>query len=199
MPLEKEYLESLGLEIAKKKYYNAAKVESVIETFSRRSAELESENALLRERAEALDSGREEIGDAILSAKVVARQLIAEAKEQAEALLSDAKREAEETLSAAKEESERLVAEAKEKAEALFEDGETREQKTIRGAQDAYLHLREQCLDAVKMLDGEWQRFLCSFSDESDAQSRLPDEFSDKLGELAECLSEIEEDTEAEQ
>ena len=188
MPLDKEYLESLGLEIAKKKYYNAAKVESVIEELSGRSAALADENAALRERVSALDAGREEIGEAILSAKIVARQLIAEAQEEADALLADAK-----------EKAERLVAEAGEKSRALLEDGETREQKTIRGAQEAYLQLREQCLDAVRMLDGEWQRFLCSFADEAGAQDKLPDEFSDRLGELAECLSEIGEDTEAEQ
>ena len=77
MPLDREYLESLGLEIAKRKYYNASKVESVITGFSERAAALESENASLRERMEALSAGREEIGDAILSAKTIARQLIA--------------------------------------------------------------------------------------------------------------------------
>ena len=92
MALGKEYFESLGLEIAKRKYYNAAKVESVIEDFSRRAAvlegekaalekgraALESENAALRTRAEALSCGREEIGDAILSAKVISQQLLAD-------------------------------------------------------------------------------------------------------------------------
>ena len=197
--MDRGYLESLGLEIAKKKCYNAAKVESVIEDFSRRSAALESENISLRERVDALSAGREEIGDAILSAKTIARQLIAEAEEEAETLLAAAKKEAEETLSAAREKADALLAQAEEKNRSLLEDGETREQKTIRGVQEAYLHLREQCLDAVKMLDGEWQRFLCSFADEAEGGSALPDDLADRLGELAECLSEIGEDTEAEQ
>ena len=199
MPLDREYLESLGLEIAKRKYYNASKVESVITGFSERAAALESENASLRERMEALSAGREEIGDAILSAKTIARQLIAEAQEKADALLAAANREAGETLSAAKEKAEALLAEAEEKRRALLEDGQTREQKTIRGAQEAYLHLREQCLDAVKLLDGEWQRFLCSFADEPGEEGKLPDDLAERLGELAECLSDISGEGEAEQ
>ena len=90
MPSGKEYFESLGLEIAKRKYYNAAKVESVIGEFSRRAAALEEENASLRKRVEALACGREEIGEAILSAKTISQQLIAEAKEQAETILAEA-------------------------------------------------------------------------------------------------------------
>lgn len=199
MPLDRDYLESLGLEIAKKKYYNAAKVESVIEDFSHRSAALEGENAALRERVEALSAGREEIGEAILSAKTIARQLIAEAEEQAQGLLAAAQKEADQTLAAAQEKAAALVAEAEEKRRSLLEGGEAREQQTIRGAQEAYLHLREQCLDAVKMLDGEWQRFLCSFADAPDEEEKLPDDLADRLGELAECLSEIGEDSEAEQ
>ena len=48
MATGKELLESLGLEIAKRKYYNAAKVESVIEDYDRRTAALREENAALR-------------------------------------------------------------------------------------------------------------------------------------------------------
>ena len=173
MPSGKEYFESLGLEIAKRKYYNAAKVESVIGEFSRRAAALEEENASLRKRVEALACGREEIGEAILSAKTISQQLIAEAKEQAETILADARAEA-----------GRLAAEAEE-----------REQRTIRAAQESYLQLRGQCQRAVKLLDGEWQRFLCSFGDELPAKEEaLPGDFADRLGALAACLAEMDEE-----
>ena len=190
MATGKELLESLGLEIAKRKYYNAAKVESVIEELSGRSAALEEENAALRERVSALATGREEIGDAILSAKTIARQLIAEAQEEADKLLSDAR-----------EEAGRLVAEAEESCRSLREESETREQKTLQAVQESYLQLRGQCLEAVKLLDGEWQRFLCSFGEEAaqEAEDALPNDIGERLGELAECLSEIGEESEAEQ
>ncbi len=180
MALGKEYLESLGLEIAKRKYYNAAKVESVIEDFKRRSAALEGENASLRERVEALSCGREEIGEAILSAKTIARQLIAEAQEQADALLAEARDKA-----------EAIVSEAEEKSRELTAACEEREQKTIRGAQDCYLQLRERCLGAVTLLDGEWQRFLCSLGDEPPKEEALPGDLEEKLGAIARSLDEI--------
>ena len=173
MPTGKEYFESLGLEIAKRKYYNAAKVESVIGDFSRRAAALEEENASLRKRVEALACGREEIGEAILSAKTISQQLIAEAKEQAESILADARAEA-----------GRLTAAAEE-----------REQKTIRAAQESYLQLRGQCQEAVRLLDGEWQRFLCSFGDDlPEKKEALPGDLADRLGALAACIAEIDEE-----
>ena len=184
MPSGKEYFESLGLEIAKRKYYNAAKVESVIGEFSRRAAALEEENASLRKRVEALACGREEIGEAILSAKTISQQLIAEAKEQAETILA-----------AARAEAGRLTAEAEERSRALAAAAEEREQRTIRAAQESYLQLRGQCQSAVKLLDGEWQRFLCSFGDELPAKEEaLPGDFADRLGALAACLAEMDEE-----
>ena len=184
MPSGKEYFESLGLEIAKRKYYNAAKVESVIGEFSRRAAALEEENASLRKRVEALACGREEIGEAILSAKTISQQLIAEAKEQAETILADARAEA-----------GRLTAEAEERSRALAAAAEEREQRTIRAALESYLQLRGQCQSAVKLLDGEWQRFLCSFGDELPAKEEaLPGDFADRLGALAACLAEMDEE-----
>ena len=184
MPSGKEYFESLGLEIAKRKYYNAAKVESVIGDFSRRAAALEEENASLRKRVEALACGREEIGEAILSAKTISQQLIAEAKEQAETILADARAEA-----------GRLTADAEERSRALAAAAEEREQRTIRAAQESYLQLRGQCQSAVKLLDGEWQRFLCSFGDELPAKEEaLPGDFADRLGALAACLAEMDEE-----
>ena len=184
MPTGKEYFESLGLEIAKRKYYNAAKVESVIGDFSRRAAALEEENASLRKRVEALACGREEIGEAILSAKTISQQLITEAKEQAETILADARAEA-----------GRLTAEAEERSRALAAAAEEREQRTIRAAQESYLQLRGQCQSAVKLLDGEWQRFLCSFGDELPAKEEaLPGDFADRLGALAACLAEMDEE-----
>ena len=177
----KEYLESLGLEIAKRKYYNATKVESVIEEFSRRAAALEAENAALRERAEALACGREEIGEAILSAKTISQQLIAEARAQADAILAEAGEKADE-----------LVRQSEERIREREAACEAREQRTIRGAEECYLRMREQCLGAVKLLDGEWQRFLCGFGDDAPkTEETLPEDLADRLGELAACLAEL--------
>ncbi|MBR0207548.1 MAG: DivIVA domain-containing protein [Oscillospiraceae bacterium] len=196
MALGREYLELLGLEIAKKKYYNAARVESVIEDFSRRAASLERENITLREQAQKLSSGREEIGEAILSAKVIAQQLIAEAKAQAETILAEAREEAARIVAEAEEQTVRLSAEAEEKTRSLAAAREEREQRTVQAAEESYLHLREKAQEALGLLDGEWQRFLCSIGDTPPEKEELPADLADRLGEIAQSLDEIGADEE---
>ncbi len=156
MALDKTYLESLGLEIAKRKYYNAARVESVIEDFCRRSTTLEEENRALHARLEELSFGREEIGDAILSAKTIAQQLISEAREKSESILREAR-----------EEAERTVSEARRKSEEILSGCEGRERQAFEQVRNCYEHLREQHVSSLELLDREWQSFLCSLDEEA--------------------------------
>ena len=216
MALDRAYLASLGLEIAKKKYYNAAKVEDVVEAFCRREAALTQEknvlaqsNETLRERLEALSLGREEIGDAILSAKTISQQLIEEARDKAEAMTAESVESADALISAAQEKAERIVAEARERADALVADAEARrdailaesdacEHNAVQSVQAVYQALRAQAVEAVGLLDREWQRFLCSLGDDEAAKDLpLPEDLSEKLGQLADSLSALEGDGEA--
>ena len=182
MALDQDLLSSLGLEIAKRKYYNAAKVESVIEDFERRAAALGEENAALRARVESMSFAKEEIGDAILSAKTIAQQLLSEAQTEADGILA-----------AARAEAGRLVSEAEEKRAALLSEAERREQEAIRRVENAYLQLRGQYAAAIGTLDQDWQRFLCSLDDESaqKAEPPLPEDLAERLGEIAQSLDEI--------
>lgn len=189
MAPDKDFLASLGLEIAKKKYYNAAKVESVVEELHRRAAALEEQNAALRARVEDMSYGKEEIGDAILSAKAIAQQLLAEAREEADALTAAAREKAESLLAEAREEAVRLRRQSEERLAVC----ESREQDAIRRVEDIYLQLRGQYEGALRTLDGEWQSFLCSLGDEraKKTESPLPEDLADKLGEIAQSLEEI--------
>lgn len=215
MALDREYLASLGLEIAKRKYYNASKVEDVVESFCRREAEIRRErdalaenNETLRSRLEALSFGREEIGDAILSAKTISQQLIGDAREKADALMAESVDGADKLISAAQEKAERIVAEARERAEALVAEAEAkrdailaesegREQNAVASVESVYLRMRAQALDAVRTLDGEWQRFLCSLGEDETAKpGALPDDLPEKLGEIAESLSALDDEAE---
>ena len=194
MAPEKEYLESLGLEIAKKKYYNAAKVDSVIDEFRRRSAQLLAENTSLHERLDALSYGREEIGDAILSAKTIAQHLLAEAQEKADALLADAQARAEAALAEAKEKAAAVAAEAEERRQSVYAACDEREQEAIGRVRGCYVHLREQYLSSIRALDGEWQRFLCSLGDAEEADETLPEDLGEKLGAIAAGLDAIDDE-----
>ena len=74
---------------------------------------------------------------------------------------------------------------------------ETRERETFRAVKEGYLRLREECLGTAKQLDGEWQRFLCSFGDRApEEEQALPEDLPDRLGELAACFAELEADDE---
>lgn len=196
MALEKTYLESLGLEIAKKKYYNATRVEGVIEDFSRRTAALEEENRALRERVDNMTFGREEIGDAILSAKTIAQHLIAEAQEESDRILRETKAEA-----------ARLIKEAEQKRDAILSDCDGREHEAFLKVQNCYEHLRAQHLDALRELDDEWQRFLCSLSEETQrapgesagerkADAALPDDLAEKVSAIADELLSLSDEQE---
>ena len=196
MALEKTYLESLGLEIAKKKYYNATRVEGVIEDFSRRTAALEEENRALRERVDNMTFGREEIGDAILSAKTIAQHLIAEAQEESDRILRETKAEA-----------ARLIKEAEQKRDAILSDCDGREHEAFLKVQNCYEHLRAQHLDALRELDDEWQRFLCSLSEEAQrapgesagerrADAALPDDLAEKVSAIADELLSLSDERE---
>ena len=211
MALDRNYLSSLGLEIAKKKYYNAAKVEDVLESFQLDAARLAQENSALgrensdlRAKLDSLSYGREEIGDAILSAKTIAQQLIADAQQRAEALTAESIENADTLITAAQEKAERIVAEARERATALVSDAEAqrdailaerekREHDAAESASRLYQQLRARADDNVKLLDRAWQEFLCALGDEdAAAPEALPEGLSEKLGALAESLSSLD-------
>ncbi len=213
MALDRNYLSSLGLEIAKKKYYNAAKVEDVLESFQLDAARLAQENSALgrensdlRAKLDSLSYGREEIGDAILSAKTIAQQLIADAQQRAEALTAESIENADTLITAAQEKAERIVAEARERATALVSDAEAkrdailaerekREHDATESASRLYQQLRARADDNVKLLDRAWQEFLCSLGDEdAAAPEALPEGLSEKLGALAESLSSLDDE-----
>ena len=184
MALNQEYLRSLGLEIAKKKYYNAARVESVIEEFHRHSAQLMQENRSLHERLDALSYGREEIGDAILSAKTLAQQILAEAQDKAAQILAEAQSKA-----------DALAAEAEGSRLSVSAACAAREAEAIERVRSCYTQLRELHCAAIEQLDGDWQRFLCSVDlGGSAGDGALPDDLGDKLGAIAAGLEAIDSD-----
>lgn len=182
MALEKQLLDSLGLEIAKKKYYNAAKVDSAIEGLIGRMRALAEENGRLRERINELTRSKEEIGDALISARTISQQMI-----------SDARAEGERIISEAREKADALMAESEERRLALLGEGERQRQELVERAQALYDRMREGGLAALRQLDGEWQGFLCSLGEDED-DGTAPDDISEKVGRIAEGLLSIGSD-----
>ena len=85
-------------------------------------------------------------------------------------------------------EADRQAAEAEDQISALTAE---REQRAVRAAEESYLQLREKAQETVRLLDGEWQRFLCVLGDGAPEKEALPADLADKLGEIAQSLDEI--------
>ena len=136
----------------------------------------------LREQLESLSSRKEEIGDAILSAKTVSQQIISDACVQSEKLLSDSRLKAKQIIAAAQEKKEHLLAEAAE-----------RQEYCVRQAEKLYSGMRERQLESIEALDDDWQNFLCGLMD-SDGSGPSEEDLSAKVGAIARELAEIDDE-----
>lgn len=99
--LTKEYVESISFEIAKQKYYNANKVNSVFDELKSGAFELIDENAALKAELDALkkqldeiEESREKVGNIMLNAEKSAEKIVSDAKTEAIKIIADAKNEA---------------------------------------------------------------------------------------------------------
>ena len=90
MPLDKDFFDSIQIDVVKKKYYNANKVHAVLDEIRAKAEELNAENAELRARLNEQDGQRMEMGDAILTAQRISREIIQRANSRAAAIIADA-------------------------------------------------------------------------------------------------------------
>lgn len=159
MALDQAYFDALRIEVVKKKYYDADRVEAVLGDIRRQALEQDEENRRLRKELAALVSRREEIGEAILAAKTVARQIIAEAQAQADAIVTGAE-----------ERSRELVADAEQEAR-------------VRQTEACYSRVRERLQSCLEELNADWQDYLCALEDEPAAPP--PADLDEKVGAIA--------------
>ena len=69
MALDKEFFDSVNIDVVKKKYYNANKVNALLGNIQQQAETMGQENELLRTQLEALNGQKSEIGDTLLSAR----------------------------------------------------------------------------------------------------------------------------------
>lgn len=181
MALDQKYFDSIGIDVVKKKYYNANKVNAVLEDIRSQALRIEEENRSLREQLEALSSRKEEIGDAILSAKTVSQEIISDACAQSEQMLEESREKAKSIIAAAQERRRQILAEAAE-----------RQEYCVRQAEKLYSGLRERQLEILDSLDDDWQSFLCGLSD-GESGGPTEEELSQKVGAIAREMAEIDE------
>ena len=149
MALDKEFFDSISIEVVKKKYYNANKVEAVFQSIREQAYALNEENAALKERIAILESRTDDISDVIMTAKEVCSRMVEEARVK----------------------SEQLVASAEAKKNELVRQQEY----FIEKAEESFSRLRELQMSCVEAVNSEWQEFLAGLPDEEPEPEVVPE------------------------
>ena len=147
MALDQEYFDAIHIDVVKRKYYNANKVEAVFEDIRRQAAALTAENERMRGQLALLEDRKAELGDAMLSAQAIYREIVAKANARAEA----------------------IIAEAEEKAAAAAAETQRQQEYSVQRLEAAFNRMKQRLLDDVEAVNGEWQSFLCGLYPEEPA------------------------------
>ena len=139
MALNKEYFDSIDINIVRQKYYNANKVNSLLEDIRRQAEAMEEENRQLKAQLADMGLGKTEIGDTLLTAQAAARDIVSKAKIQAAKILAEARQQREDILSGVVDQQEYAA-------------------DCVRKTFDKIVH---QQLESIELLNGMWQEFLC--------------------------------------
>lgn len=184
MALDKAFFDSINIDVAKKKYYNVNKVEAVLQEIRTEAEALNGENARLRQEVERMNGEKRYVGDALISARELAQQIISEANAQADETVRCAKARADEIIRSAQEQRDRTMAESQEQ-----------ENYAAQYVLNTFEHLKERQLEAVRQLNEDYQKFLCGLFPDDEAEA---DAYEEPLPEEDEpdAAEEDEEDEE---
>ena len=185
MALNQEYFDAIHIDVVKKKYYNANKVEAVFSDIRRQAEALYAENESMKAQLAAMNGKKFEIGDAVLSAQAIYREIVEKARARAAEIIAQAERQREET------------------------EKETRQQQeyAVQRVETCYARIKEQHMACIEAINSEWQEFLCGLFPEDAEQNEpaaaeldggpqagpmtAPDDLEDKIGAIAQELFSI--------
>lgn len=195
MALDGEFFDGIYIEVVKKKYYEAGKVQEVFKDIRRQAEELNEENRQLRSRLAELNDRRVELGDTLLSAQTIYQDIIDRAKERAAAITAAAEEKSAALLEAARRESAQQLAQSRRQ-----------EEDTVRRVEAAFRRMKQLHMSSIEALNAQWQDFLCSLDpggEEPRAESAgepekpgeaLPADLEEKVGAIAEQVFSLEEE-----
>lgn len=172
MALDQVYFDSIHIDVVKKKYYNANKVEAVLQDIRRQALAMSEENALLRRQLEALNGQKNEIGDALLSAKTISQQMIMDAQERAD----------------------EIIAQADERSEEILAEAQRRQDYAVERVEACYSRMKEQHMACIEAINAEWQEFLCDLFPEEEPPA--PEDLSQKVDAIAKELFSMDSEEE---
>lgn len=149
MALDKEYFDSIHIDIAKQKYYNANKVNALLDEIRTQAEALNAENERLRLQCEELEAKRLEISETLFSAQAIATEIINSAKAEAAEILAGAKSQP-------------------HPAPVISDDAQEYAVRCVEACMDK---LRRQQLEAIDQINNSWREFLCGLMPDIDMPS----------------------------
>jgi cell division septum initiation protein DivIVA len=201
MALDAEYFDSIYIEVVKKKYYDAGKVQAVFADIREQAEQLHAENDSLRRQLAEFQGRKAELGDALLSAQGIYQEIVERAEQKAAAITARAE-----------EQAAAIQAEAHRKSEQLLARSRGHEENAARQVEEALRRLRQIHQDSMEALDAQWQQFLCSLDPEAEndeatnavfrqerpeeapGETVLPPDLEARVGALAEEIFSLEQD-----
>lgn len=154
---------------------------------------------------------RTSAADYLISARSLSQKMVDRGRRQAEEILRDARARAEEIVAQAKTQAEEILAKAEQEADKLRSEAarETTpvssedQEHAVRCVEACFDKLRQQHLDAIDLLNAEWQQFLCGlYTGEKPAAEETPEEkdgdipadLSERVSAIADAMGEFEEE-----
>ena len=208
MSLNKQFFDSISIELVKRKYYNANKVDSLLAAIRGEALAMDEELRSLREQLAALQSQKAEISEAVMSAQRMgadivqranekAAELEAQAAEKAAAIVAEAEKKAGEIAETAQLDSQRTLESAEEemnRAKAIHEElsgcKQRRQEYAVDKVEACFSMLRQQYQEAIDSLNLKWQDFLCGLYDDDSLPDGKMFERPAPVAEVPEALPE---------
>lgn len=184
MSLNKQFFDSISIELVKRKYYNANKVDSLLAAIRGEAIAMDEELKSLREQLASLQSQKAEISEAVMSAQRLSSEIVQQANdkaaeieamavEKAAAIISQAENKAAEIAETAQQDSQRTRDSAEEemaRARAIHEEltgcKRRRQEYAVDKVEACFSMLRQQYQETIDSLNSKWQDFLCGLYDD---------------------------------
>ena len=203
MALDGKYFDSIYIEVVKKKYYDAEKVQAVFAEIREQAEALNAENEDLRRQLAEVQDKKVELGEALLSAQSIYQEIVERAEQKAAAITARAE-----------EQAAAIQAEAHRKSEQLLARSRGHEENAARQVEEAFNRMKQIHRSSMEALDAQWQDFLCSLDPETELEepaesgtrpapapeaeprddSGLPPDLEEKVGAIAEGIFSLEQD-----
>ena len=195
MAFDKAYFDTIRLDAVRGKFYRKSDVDALLKEISARAELQAAENEISRLKADKLEARLKELEAETDGAKDIARTIVSEAREEAERVLAEAREQADAVLADADEEAEVILGKAEEKREAFVLETMRQQEQAVSRIEEVYSSMKEQHAECIESINRIWQEFLSGLTLEEgeDLQPQtVPDDLEEKVGAIAEVLSNLE-------